>query len=164
MNEQEQEELRKQALADYREWNHTNDISDQFLSKDTEYLKELTRLAEYPPPEYPRRFWGVFTKDVMLGYLTKEDTLSVRNSVGLVADIDFLNTADYDQTASNLLNIANLKIWSKGLTYRGRDGFERTMQSASTHLAISETRAPAAAIMSPRRGYFRKLFNRGENT
>lgn len=122
------------------------------LAPTTDYLNELTKLPKYFPERLKSMYWAYFGKDIMLANLDKSDLLAIKNRVGLIVAISHITQPDYEYTNDQLLDYTNLKhhIINQGL--RGKEGFERVMETQQTRMAIRKSEPPS--LISPRRRGF----------
>lgn len=136
--------------------------NDPILAPTTDYLKELTVLPKYFPDRLKKRYWSYFGKDLMLANLDKGDMLALKNRVGLIVAIAHITQPDYEYTSEQLLDYTNLKHWVQNVSLRGKDGFERVMETQQTHLGISRNEASPSLISPRRQGFFSRLVGGGK--
>ena len=131
------------------------------LAPTTDYLKELTVLPENFPQRLKKIYWSYYSKDLMLANLDKPDMLSIKNRVGLLVAISHVTQPDYEYTNEQLLDYTNLKHWVQNVSLRGKEGFERVMETQQTHLGISRNEAPTSLISPRRQGFLGRVFGVG---
>lgn len=138
-----------------------DEFDEPVLAPTTDYLKELTVLPKHFPDRLRKIYWSYYSKDIMLANLDKRDRLALRNRVGLIVAIAHITEPDYEYTNERLLDYTNLKHWVQNVSLRGKDGFERVMETQQTRMAISRAEAPASLISPRRQGFFSRVFGRG---
>lgn len=135
--------------------------NESVLAPTTDYLKELTVLPKYFPKRLRQIYWAYHGKDIMLANLDKEDRIALRNRVGLVVAVAHITQPDYEYTSSQLLDYTNLKHHVQNQGLRGKDGFERVMETQQTRMAISRAETPASLVSPRRQGFLSKVFGGG---
>jgi len=156
------ETIREQAIIEYetalqRALTEAEEKDKAPFEDRTEYLKELTKLPEFYPDQIKEIFWGYYGKDILLGNLDKQDMLSYKNRMAIITNIAFIGMPDYEYTMEKYLTIANFRHYGANILPRGKDGFERIMETQQTRLSIAEQKIPQQALTSPRRGILSRV-------
>ena len=128
-----------------------DDGQDAILSQASSYLKDITKLPERFPERLKDDFWAFYNKDTMLGNLSHGDIISLNNRVGLQAAVTHLTKPDYEYTEEGFRDVMNLKNFVKNQALRGKDGFERVMETQQTRMSFASSESPGTSLISPRR-------------
>jgi len=96
---------------------------------------------------------------ILLGNLDREDLKSLNNRVGLIVAIAHITQPDYEHTGEMFLDYTNLKHYVWNQSRRGKEGFERVMQTQQTKMSIQRSEQQPSLI-SPRRNPLSFLFRR----
>jgi len=131
---------------------------EPILQPSVDYLRELTKLPKVPE-RLKKLFWSYYGKDILLGNLDREDLKSLNNRVGLIVAIAHITQPDYKYTGEMFLDYTNLKHYVWNQSRRGKEGFERVMQTQQTKMSIQRSEQQPSLI-SPRRNPLSFLFPR----
>lgn len=130
------------------------DDTEAILLQASSYIQDLTKLPEKFPDRLKEIFWAFHTKDIMLANLDRQDIISLKNRIGLAVAVVHLSEPDYEYTDERFRDYTNLKNFVTNASLRGKEGFERVMETQQTRMAITSSETPGASLVSPRRQGF----------